>query len=65
MFQTLRRTALRIGSAPPELVAAARKQGRLFHCSSHSPDFFVELVAVTLGAQINTDAALTLLEAKP
>jgi hippurate hydrolase len=65
MFQTLSRTVLRIGVAPPELIAAARKLGRLFPCSNHNPDYFVELVAVTLGAQINTDAALALLGAKP
>jgi len=56
---------LLIGVAPPELVAAAQKQGRLFPYSNHNPDFFVELPAVTLGAQINTVAALALLGSKP
>jgi hippurate hydrolase len=56
---------LLIGVAPPELVAAAQKQGRLFPYSNHNPDFFVELPAVTLGAQINTVAALALLGPKP
>ena len=46
-------------------VAAAQKQGRLFPYSNHNPDFFVELPAVTLGAQINTVAALALLGSKP
>jgi hippurate hydrolase len=56
---------LLIGVAPPERVAAAQKQGRLFPYSNHNPDFFVELPAVTLGAQINTVAALALLGSKP
>ncbi len=56
---------LLIGVAPPELVAAAQQQGRLFPYSNHNPDFFVELPAVTLGAQINTVAALALLGSKP
>lgn len=56
---------LLIGVAPPERVAAAQKQGKLFPYSNHNPDFFVELPAVTLGAQINTVAALALLGSKP
>mgnify|MGYP003503376651 CR=1 FL=1 len=46
-------------------VAAAPKQGRLFPYSNHNPDFFVDLPAVTLGAQVNTVAALALLGSKP
>jgi len=64
MLQTRRRIVLRIGVAPPELVATAQKQGKLLPYCNHNPDFFVELAAVTLGAQINTVAALALLGAK-
>ena len=56
---------LLIGVAPPERVAAVQKQGRLFPHSNRNPDFFVELPAVTLGAQVNTVAALALLGSKP
>jgi len=56
---------LLIGVAPPERVAAAQKQGRLFPYSNHNLDFFVERPAVTLGAQLNTVAALALLGSKP
>jgi hippurate hydrolase len=43
----------------------SRSQGRLFPYSNHNPDFLVDLPAVTLGAQINTVAALALLGSKP
>ena len=51
-------TAIAVSSAAPA-------HGRLFPYSNHNPDFFVELPAVTLGAQINTVAALALLGSKP
>ena len=56
---------LLIGVAPPERVAAAQKQGKLFPYANHNPDFFVDLPAVALGTKINTLAALTLLSQSP
>jgi len=53
------------GVAPPEKFAAARAAGQAFPYANHSPNFFVDLAAIPLGAKINTVAALALLKLPP
>jgi len=53
-----------IGVAPPDLYAKARAEGKTFPYGLHSPDFFVDLAAIPVGARIHTVTALSVL-AKP
>jgi amidohydrolase len=54
-------TFLLIGVAPPKLYAEARAAGRQFPYSNHSPNFFVDLAAIPIGAKVNSVVALSVL----
>ena len=51
-----------IGTAPPEVFAAARKEGREFPFFAHEPVYVVDLDAITFGTKVATILALDILE---
>ena len=51
-----------IGTAPPELVAAAHKEGKEFPFFVHQPNYVVDLDAITFGTKVATVLALDVLE---
>ena len=53
-----------IGSAPPEMVAAAHKEGREFPFFPHQPYYVVDLDAITFGTKVATVLALDVLGKK-
>lgn len=53
------------GVAPPELFAKAQAAGQPFPYSNHNPDFFVDLAAFPIGAEVNAVAVLSVLAKKP
>lgn len=54
-----------VGVAPPELFAKAQAAGKPFPYSNHNPDFFVDLAAIPIGAEVNAVAVLSVLAKKP
>lgn len=52
---------LLVGVAPRALYDRARAEGRPFPYANHSPDFFVDLAAIPVGAKIDVVAALGVL----
>ena len=50
-----------VGSAPPEKVAAARKEGKEFPFFAHQPNYMVDLDAITFGTKVATVLALDVL----
>lgn len=52
---------LLVGVAPPDLFAKARAAGRPFPYSNHSPNFFVDLDAIPVGAKVGTVVVLSAL----
>ena len=50
-----------IGSAPPELVAAAHEEGKEFPFYPHQPNYVVDLDAITFGTKVATVLALDVL----
>ena len=50
-----------IGTAPPELVAAAHKEGKEFPFFVHQPNYMVDLDAITFGTKVATVLALDIL----
>ena len=53
-----------IGSAPPDMVAAAHKEGREFPFFPHQPNYVVDLDAITFGTKIATVLAMDVLGRK-
>ena len=51
-----------IGTAPPELVAAAHKEGKEFPFFAHQPNYMVDLDGITFGTKVATVLALDVLE---
>lgn len=51
-----------IGAAPPELVAAAHKEGKEFPFFPHQPNYIVDPDAITFGTKVATVLALDVLE---
>ena len=51
-----------VGTADPELVAAARKNGQLLPFANHNPNYQVDLNAIPYGAKIAAIMTLELLE---
>lgn len=50
-----------VGSAPPEVFAAARKEGKEFPFFAHEPIYVVDLDAITFGTKVATILALDIL----
>jgi len=50
-----------IGVAPLEMFLKARAAGRSFPYANHSPDFFVELDAIPIGARVAAVSVLSVL----
>ena len=50
-----------VGSAPPEVFAAAHKEGKEFPYFAHEPVYVVDLEAITFGTKIATVLALDVL----
>jgi hippurate hydrolase len=53
-----------LGSAPPEMVAAAHKEGKEFPFFAHQPNYMVDLDAITFGTKVATVLALDVLGRK-
>lgn len=53
-----------VGTAPPEVFAAARKKGKEFPFFAHEPVYVVDLDAITFGTKIATVLALDVLGRK-
>ncbi len=50
-----------VGVAPKELFEKARSEGKQFPYINHTPDFFVDLTAIPMGARINTTAVMNIM----
>lgn len=50
-----------IGTAPPEMVAAARKEGKEYPFFAHQPNYIVDLDGITFGTKVATVLALDVL----
>lgn len=50
-----------IGTAPPELVAAAHKEGKEYPFFAHQPNYMVDLDGITFGTKVATVLALDVL----
>lgn len=53
-----------LGSAPPDVVAAAHKEGKEFPFFAHQPNYMVDLDAITFGTKVATVLALDVLGRK-
>ena len=51
-----------IGAAPPDVFAAAHKEGKEFPFFMHQPNYMVDLDAITFGTKVATVLALDVLE---
>lgn len=50
-----------IGAAPPDLVAAAHKEGKEYPFFAHQPNYIVDLDGITFGTKVATILALDIL----
>jgi amidohydrolase len=58
-------TFVLVGVAPSELYAKAQAAGRPVPYANHNADFFVDLAAIPIGAQVNTVLALAVMAKRP